>query len=216
MKKNNKLSTLSDRINHILDLTGTKKADLARAINVAPQVIQFLCGSKTKSSRFTFEIATVMGVNTRWLATGEGEIFVHDDPRQKILNEYKLVPFIPLSKIYEHHKDDLSSIKKDQPWRAVKTDLCNVLSTSLPDASMSPIIPSGADIFIELIEKKQLQDGWVISAHLIEHNSTVIRKLQSKNGKWFLIPENTSLFKPMMLDKHDIILGKVFYYQVKL
>jgi hypothetical protein len=42
---------------HALKLTGTKKADLARAIAVKPQLIQFMCNSKTLSSRFTFEIA---------------------------------------------------------------------------------------------------------------------------------------------------------------
>ena len=77
---NIELINLSSRLNYSLQLTGTKKADLARAIGVKPQVIQFLCSSETQSSRFTFEIATALGLSTRWLATGEGEMFLADDP----------------------------------------------------------------------------------------------------------------------------------------
>ncbi len=69
------MKNLSERLNHALAVTNTKKADLARAIGVKPQVIQFLCSSHTQASRFTFELATALGLNTRWLATGEGEMF---------------------------------------------------------------------------------------------------------------------------------------------
>ncbi|MCB1826949.1 MAG: helix-turn-helix transcriptional regulator, partial [Coxiellaceae bacterium] len=72
------LDTLSCRLNYALELTGTRKADLARAIDVKPQVIQFLCNSKTKASRFSFEIATALGLSVRWLATGEGAMFLAD------------------------------------------------------------------------------------------------------------------------------------------
>ncbi|MCX7125382.1 MAG: helix-turn-helix transcriptional regulator, partial [Gammaproteobacteria bacterium] len=82
--------TLSDRLQHALEITGMKKADLARAIDVQPQTIQHLCNGNVKSSRFTFELATVLGLNTTWLATGEGTPFLSDDPKNSFFDEYKV------------------------------------------------------------------------------------------------------------------------------
>src|SRR5580704_15114140 len=95
------LENLSDRLNYALSLTATKKADLARSISVKPQIIQFLCTSQTQSSRFTFEIATALGLSTRWLATGEGEMFVEDDPKQQFIKTYKPIPVLNNDNIRE-------------------------------------------------------------------------------------------------------------------
>ena len=74
MKKNSDLDTLSDRLNFAINKMGIKKAELARQIGIQPQTLQYLCDSKANASKFTFEIATVLGVDTKWLATGNGDI----------------------------------------------------------------------------------------------------------------------------------------------
>lgn len=215
--KDVKLDTLTDRINYALEITKTKKADLARGVGVTPQVVQFLCNSKTQASRFTFEIATVLGINVRWLATGEGEIFPSDDPKQKLLDSYQLVPFIEMHQINKNMINEDFNTNQYEAFRAIyKTEKSHVFCSKILDSSMSPIIPSNAEIFIELIEKINLENNDIVLAYLENYNSLMIRKVEKNEGKLFLTPENVSLFKRIELNDEILILGKVFYCQHEL
>lgn len=215
--KDLKLENLTDRINYALEITKTKKADLAKGVGVTPQVIQFLCNSKTQTSRFTFEIATVLGVNVRWLATGDGEIFPSDDPKQKLLDAYKLVPFIEMHKINKNIINEDFSVNQCESFRAIyKNDKVNIFCSKILDSSMNPAIPANAEVFIEIDKKIIPENNDIVLAYLEKYNSLMIRKVEKLDGKLFLTPENASLFKKIELNEEILILGKVFYYQHKL
>ena len=87
------LETLSERLCYALEMTGTKKAELSRLLNIKPQIIQFLCNSNTKSSRYTFEIATALKLNVQWLANGQGNMFIKDNFDQQFLSLYQRPPY---------------------------------------------------------------------------------------------------------------------------
>lgn len=68
------MKTLSERLNHALQLTGVTQSELARRIGIKQQSISQICSGKSARSRYTMQIAEALRVNAHWLATGDGEI----------------------------------------------------------------------------------------------------------------------------------------------
>lgn len=204
------LNNLSDRLNYVLSLTGTKKADLARAINVKPQVIQFLCDSTTKASRFTFEIATAMGLNTRWLATGEGEMFVADDPKQQFFKNYSRVPLLNSDALRQVFiNDQLLNEYKANSWLPLKTTEDDVFAITMTDTSMDPFIPAESTVFIKRIYGSQDLSCKYLFAYLEKFDTFVIRERCTIMPDVFLTPKNLDLFKEIKLDSTVRIIGIV-------
>ena len=202
--------TLSDRLSYALSLTGTKKADLARAISVKPQVIQFLCNSKTQSSRFTFEIATVLGLNTRWLATGEGEMFIADDPKQQFLKTFTRVPLLNFDLLKNFFLTNKSlDDSRINTWLPLKTNDKNSFAVQLTDASMEPIFPINSFIFISPIMPNEISVQKYVFAYLVKFDTFVIREIFEHSSSFFLTPKNNELFKEIEITPDVKILGIV-------
>lgn len=201
------LNNLSDRLNFALKLTHTRKADLARAIDVAPQVIQFLCSSKTQASRFTFEIATALGLNTRWLATGEGEMFIADDP-QKALKNYSRIPFLQPDQ-YKNFFILNTPIKENEivDWYPLKTDAKNIVAIQMPDSSMAPNIPLHAILFIDNIKNTESYEDSYVFSYITKFDTFAIRKLIKQGTSFYLAPINNELFKEILVNNDVIMLG---------
>jgi hypothetical protein len=204
------LDNLSERLVYILGLTKTKKADLARAINVKPQVIQFLCNGSTQSSRFTFEIAVALGLNTRWLATGKGAIFIADDPKKKILLEYQLVPLFNITetlKLADGLK--LEAIEADA-WLPYKTKKETFFAMLMPDESMQPTIPHRALIFIERLEDGAIPvENDIVLIFLRQFNAMIVRKYSIHNGSAILVSTNNEIYTTTPFSKDMKIIGLV-------
>jgi hypothetical protein len=201
---------LSNRINHVLQITRTKKADLARAIGVKPQVIQFLCNSQTQSSRFTFEIATALGLNTKWLATGEGEIFVADDPNRQFLNMYDKIPLLQgenLKNVCLCGKE-LDEIEIDITL-PLKIPNQARFAIKMPDASMEPFIPSGSDLFIASSNDIDQSDHKFIFLYLSKFDTFAVREVLISGSSILLTPKNTDLFKTILFDNEVTMIGFV-------
>lgn len=201
---------LSDRLNYALKFTGTKKADLARAISVKPQVIQFLCSSKTLASRFTFEIATVLGLNIRWLATGEGAMFIADDPKQQFLQTYKRIPLLTTANIrdiflYEKSIDQESI----DIWLPLITDNLDTVAIKMLDTSMEPLFPINSNIFIKKCLKENFNAYKYFFAYLVKFDTFVIRELIEVQSEKFLFPKNRELFKEIRVTDEIQLLGVV-------
>ncbi len=204
--KKHKLTTLSDRLVDAIEITGTKKADLARAINVQPQTIQHLCNGKVQSSRFTFEIATVLGLNTKWLATGEGEPFLSDDSKPDIFKAYKIFTVLNSESLIVFAKT--GELKSENAGEQIlfKTNESDAFCVLVNDASMLPFFPKGSKILFKKINNMQLCFGIVI-VYLPSFDAVLIRELQEKDGSIFLSPKNKTLFKEIELPKDAVIFG---------
>ena len=207
---NEKLINLSNRLNHALLITGTKKADLARAIAVKPQVIQFLSTSETQASRFTFEIATALGLSTKWLATGEGEMFLADDPSRQFSKMYARVPLL--------QGDELRSVclrgknldeVETNTWLPLKTQQQSIFAVKMPDASMEPYIPSNADLFISTSGDINRSEYKFVFVYLTKFDTFVVREVVRKGDSIILTPKNTELFKEIKFDNDVTMLGLV-------
>lgn len=210
MNKDKNLDSLTERLNYVLSITGTKKSDLAKSINVKPQIIQFLCSSNTKSSRFTFEIATALGVNTLWLATGEGEIFTANDPEKQFLNTYRKVPIYTIESLTD-------TIRKKLPINDILFEKYFPLETTskdqfiikMPDTSMEPNLPYGAFLFIKpIFDFTKIDDAYVL-VFLRQFDTLIVRKLKMELNETFLIPHNTDLFKKIEMNQGTEVLGIV-------
>lgn len=68
------MDTLADRLNKALAHANKSQTDLARAIKVSPQAIQFICAGNTKRTRYSASIAKALGVNADWLENGVGDM----------------------------------------------------------------------------------------------------------------------------------------------
>ena len=211
------LKTLSDRLNYVLKITGTKKVDLARAIDVKPQIIQFLCNSNTKTSRFSFEIATALGLNTRWLATGEGTTFIADDPKNQITSNCKKIKILNnehLLQLAEGHKINLSSIEQ---WEILKTNKDDIYCTTMFDTSMEPLIHQNSKLFFYFDTNYNPTPGNIVIAYIKSTNAILIRKFTKNKEGLTVAPENTDLFKSISLNKGVTIFGLVFdvYWHIR-
>lgn len=204
------LNNLSERLNYALNLTGIKKADLARAINVKPQVIQFLCTSQTQSSKFTFEIATALGLNTRWLATGEGEMYVADDPRQQLLKNYKSIPLLnnyDIREVFLHGNYPESNRIKE--WLPLKTEDQDTFAIQITDASMETNFPIGSHVFIRRCSKENLSNHKFVFVYLKKFDTFIVRELIETGSTKILSPGNKELFREISITDDVNFLGVV-------
>lgn len=67
--------TLGGRVRALLTATNMTQAELASKVGTKQQSIAYICGiggHEVTTSRFTIKIAEVFGVDSNWLATGEG------------------------------------------------------------------------------------------------------------------------------------------------
>lgn len=208
-KTKSTLGTLSDRLRYVLELTGTRKIDLARAIDVKPQVIQFLCSSNTKASRFTFEIATALGLNTRWLATGKGVIFIADSSEQPILGEYKKVPRLSIEDLLSFDEKQFN-FENSTTWELAKTKHRDIFCFQQTDTSMSPTIPVSSLVFLSKTEASYIPNrNEIVLAYIKKEKSVLLRETTNEGEQIFLSPKNHNMFKSIILNNGIVILGKV-------
>lgn len=211
-----KLATLSDRLVHVLDLTGTRKADLARAIDVSPQVIQFLCSSHTKSSRFTFEIATALGLNTRWLATGEGEMFLADDPKHQLFKAYQRVPILSDNALLGFAKSKEGSLPTSRQWAVLKSTKSNLFCVKVSDTSMEPLLPINSLVFFQKVFDYHIHEGDIVLAFVEAFQTIIIRKVKQIESQTYLVPHNEALFKQIELVRPEMVIAIAIECHLKL
>jgi transcriptional regulator with XRE-family HTH domain len=205
----NEWPTLSDRLRYALNLLGISQTDLAKKINVKPQIIQYLCSSRSLRSKFTFNIAEALGIDVSWLAIGKG---IQPCLDQSLVNSNSnLVPVLTYKQIKQLSIDNVPVNKEDiNDWivSSVNNNL-EYFGIKLNDTSMSPKFEIDTIIIIEPVlnaQKKQLQNQYVL-VFLINQNCLVFRQLVLIEDKHFLIPLNEILYKKVALKNEDKIVG---------
>lgn len=200
------LSSLSKRILHALEYTGVKKATLAHLIGVKPQVIQYLCQGDSQSSRFTFEIATALEVNPKWLATGEGPMLTKPTSQH---DEFRQIPLLSGNS----PKEIKSAYDLDNYYRNLSSGLYTDNSEVdfayiQSDPSMEPNIPNNSMLFFKL-SKDNHKTNNIVLAYIDALNITVIRQIRDIGNNLYLYPFNDALFKPISLDDNVKIIAQL-------
>lgn len=71
------MNEYSERLKYALDFRGISQSDLARAVGVKSQAIQYLC-DKGKRSVHSVKIAEILRINAKWLTEGIGVMDIED------------------------------------------------------------------------------------------------------------------------------------------
>jgi phage repressor protein C with HTH and peptisase S24 domain len=204
-------------LNYALEITKTKKAELARAIDQNPQLIQYLCTKARNNSPLTFEIATALGITTKWLATGEGEIFPDilsnsessDFKKAYLLNPQNIIQAL------EQEKDLETISTEGLDWVIHKTDK-KVFCINTPDSSMSPLISQDSLLIFEPSLSQQAKNGDLVLVYLKKHKSLLARKLLQTSKGAVLTTENPELYRTIPYSDDALVFGVVKEIRRKL
>ena len=194
-------NTLSHRLKLCLNLYSMSQSELARLIDVKPQIIQYLCTKNVKSSRFTFELAEALGVDYTWLSTGEG---VMRQPVDAQMEEYKIPLFSWVNLDQITNKNSIHSHNSEFIFSSLSYK-CSLIATRIVDASMEPRFEKGTSVIFDLDEISH--HGDFVLVKLNKANRWVFRELVIKDDSKELSPVNNSIFKQIVLEPEDKITG---------
>lgn len=203
--KNDGLNNLSSRLKFALKILNISQTELARRINVKPQVIQYLCASQSQKSKFAFEIAEALNIDFAWLATGKG---IAPEKSELVKNENS-IPLLSFEQIKEWKlagkKMDLSKINS---WISMDEEVnSNSFAVEINDRAMAPRFDLYTIIIIEPINTIILEQNCYILVYLVQEDFIIFRQYALVNNNKCLIAINKNLHKDIFLKENDLILG---------
>ena len=174
--------TLSDRLRLALSKLALSQSSLARKIAVKPQVIQYLCNSKTKTSIFTYKIADELKINPIWLATGRGAMLLEDDLNHVIIESQQKIPLLAIESLKKIIMGE-QKIADLIPEKWILTD--NKIGQEsyalfLKDQSMFPRFEENTLVLFE--QNKEPKDGDYVLVYIHKNQDILFRQL-IKKGK---------------------------------
>lgn len=193
-------NTLSHRLKYCLKLYSITQSELARRIDVKPQIIQYLCTKNIKSSRFTFELAEALEVDYTWLSTGEGSM---KQPIDTTYGEHR-IPFLSWDDLDKITVDDIANHCGDFIHSSLHTN-CQTVATKINDESMEPRFEKNTTIIMELTDSAC--HGDFVLVQLNQSKKWLFRQLRISQQYTELYPINNSIFKELTLNPEDQIRG---------
>lgn len=207
MQPNHELNNLSERLKFALKILGVSQTELAKKIDVKPQVIQYLCAASSQKSKFIFDIAKALNIDALWLATGRG---IAPSGHSSQQNEKK-IPILTFNQIidWKIRQKNISTLTIDN-WLSIGNGFSNdCFAVALSDNSMAPRFSSETIIILDPTAEssENNQPNKFVLAFLEDENFLVFRQLELSDNARLLIPLNQSLHKKTALKQKDIILG---------
>ena len=150
---NNKTETLSDRLSRAIEHTGKKKIELARALNVSPQVINRLCNGTTTATRFAADLANELNINLEWLVTGHGVMLKNGDARKKFYNSCTAIPVIAPTQLKDYLKQEKHKESATE-FIFMKKKNIYALATIMSDVSMEMLIRKNSIVVFDTHAKE--------------------------------------------------------------
>ncbi len=207
------MKTLSNRLNHALQLTEVTQSELARRIGIKQQSISQICSGKSARSRYTMQIAQALCVNAHWLATGDGEIGlglgdVESGPDSK--GKIPLLNWVQAgdwTEIVEGFGDE-----DVEEWREVtetahgRCFALRVKGDSMENPTGKKSIPEGALIVVD--PELAYSSGSLVVARLDGSKEATFKQLVIDSGQKYLKPLNPQ-YPVIPLNGNCTILGVV-------
>lgn len=198
------LINLSKRLKYTLEVLKISQTELARRIDVKPQVIQYLCAGNSEKSKFTLEIAEALNVDFHWLATGKGA-----PPEYAIApkNKIPLLDFIQIREWYIYGKaKNETAIETYVPYEAALHN--QYFAVMMNDRAMAPRFDLNTIIIIDpLIQTTDDISPAYVLVYLAEEDFIVFRQIVNRENKRWLAAINKSLHKDILFKSEDKILG---------
>jgi SOS-response transcriptional repressor LexA len=217
------MSTYSERLVKAMALKPWSQTELALAVGVKPQAIQYLCKSG-KGSTHTGKIAKLCGVNSDWLSDGEGEMLLVNESHNEyiahtdtpnIIAGPELKGEVPLIS-WVQAGDWCEAIDLFSPGDAERWLPCPVNHSDktfilrVQGSSMEPEYRDGDLIFVDpLVEASHNSD---IIVRLENSNTATFKRLQIVDGKQYLSPINRDWPEQVIqVTEHANICGVVIF-----
>lgn len=201
--KKTRIDTISERLKYIMQTTGIRPTDLARAINTKKQTVHSLCSQNIKKSRYYLPIANALNINITWLTTGKGEIFLKNDSKN---------PQMTLASNNEYYVDINALLKICLHQNT--TSLPNVFVSSMPEDFIDPLIKKGEEIYIaRILALRDYQEKDLIVLYNNSNNKILIGKIAYiKNSKYIVFNNQVTLKARKELLDELTVIGKIIKY----
>lgn len=199
------LKNLSERLSHALKLQNISQSELARKINVKPQVIQYLCTNNVNTSRFTYLIADALSLNGVWLATGEGTMLYEDDPTYQLMQSQHRIPLLEWPEIYQWTQQTSKNNHSNQWILADDNQNQNAFAVKMNDKSMWPRFEKNTLLIIN--SSQSPTDQSFVLVYILSLDEVALRQLIIQDNKKNLYPMNSTMYKSVELTSNDKILG---------
>lgn len=228
---------ISDRVKARRDELGLTQAELAKMADTSQQAIQQLEDGKIQRPRYLFELALALRCEVKWLLTGEGEQpepynpsidlpeksgwdgVRPEDTSSKIEHANVVVPYYSSIELaangddatYEHHDPAIMFSTKTLNRHGVQPE--NIVSFSMQDDSMAPIIPDNATVTIDRGHTK-ITDGGI---YVIEQDELYrIKSLYRMPGRQLSLRSyNKNEFPDEVASQDNVqIFGRVISWSV--
>lgn len=214
------MTTLGERIEKEMDRKGLKRKDIAEALNISTMAVGDLINNKTKKPRYLVEIADVLGVDVKWLQTGEGSpntsLALDEEDQESIVIDVldvetsagngstgDLVEVV--SKLY--YVPDQFNLY----FRGMNPESIRVIN--IRGDSMSPTFASGDMIFVDINITTFDGDGVYVFTY---KNHLYVKRLQMAGDALIVISDN-STYKEWRITEENFeqlyIQGKVKVHQ---
>lgn len=204
------METLSERLIFALQELKVSQAELARKLKVKPQVVNFLCKSKTLKSKLTYDIADILGVSGEWLARGSGSLKENEKPDIKLINAHNKVPILDklcLRKMINANIFSFTYEERDGvDFLLTVTDVgTKGFAIKQCDKSMYPRFDEDTMLIINSDKYPKHHEFALVYIESI--NDIILRQINYEESNIILNPLNHNMFKEINLSKVDLIIG---------
>ena len=203
----------SERLEHALNIRGFSQSELARAIGVKPQAVQYLC-KQGKRSVHSVKIAEILGINAKWLTDGIGEI-TPSSPQPSILdNNIAVGPEnrgdVPVISWVQAGAwcEAIDNFNVGDAERWIPCPVSHSKHTyALRVRGDSMLAPFGSSVsfsegtLIYVDPEAPLLSGKKVIAKLLDSNEVTFKVYREEDGKKWLIPLNPQY------DKIELVEG---------
>lgn len=205
-------STLSERLNLALDLTGISQSELARRIGIKQQSISQICSGKTARSRYTSQIAEALDINGKWLATGEGSMGLggNVDAGPRIEGKIPLINWVQA--VAKTKKSERFANEEVEDWVPLtgSTHMDCFALTVRDDSMENPggrlSVPEGARIVVDPHAHPKHKS--LVVVRLAHANEATFKQLIIDGEQQYLKPLNPQ-YPAIPIDENCTIIGVV-------
>jgi len=203
-------NSLSSRLRYAMSLVRVSQPELARMIDVKPQVIQYLCNSPVIKSKFTYQIAAALGISYAWLAEGKGNISAQQLAANSKQNRDCKVPVIQwqesLGWVEQCASFDTSLHDK---WIATTVAVSpDCFALMVRDSSMQPRFDFGTTLIVSPNER--VYENSFVVVRIADLNEVLLRQFVAVGEQRILHATNQALYRDInFCAEKDQIIGVV-------
>jgi SOS-response transcriptional repressor LexA len=201
------VKTTGERLKLALNARNCSMADLARALNIKHQVIQYLVSSNAKSSRYFLPISNFLEINLEWLVSGYGRM-EKEGGAPSFIERNNAVPIYASEELIKklNAQNEVFALTPTSYLNTNVITTPDVFGWNIKDQSMFPRFQEKTTVVID--PNVTAKEGCFVLAYVKQAEEIYFRFFsQTSNDQRELIPFNKIAYKAIHLCEQDVILG---------